>query len=219
MLLHGCAVGERSSYGIWKHRTSSFKCYVDHSHILYSSGNIEVRNWVHLFESTCILSRGRLLLTQPRTFKLNIIGYLDLVTFIKYLARSLSFRNDIKRLVVYVRTPNRFPILYGVQGNWEIMKKDEVRSVSFLRRYDAVSLDNLSPAFRRNIVHSRSRVLRFPDLHKLLKIAAKCFFEKSGTDHTMKLSHITEQQSPQPYHQEKFRRSNPIWTMLAELVG
>ena len=41
------ALGERSSGGIWKFRTSSFKCYVDHSHIMYSSGNIDVRNSVH----------------------------------------------------------------------------------------------------------------------------------------------------------------------------
>jgi hypothetical protein len=53
-LLHGCALGERSSCGIWKFRTSSFKCYVDHSHTMYSSGNIDVRNWVHLFESPCV---------------------------------------------------------------------------------------------------------------------------------------------------------------------
>ena len=53
-LLHGCALGERSSGGIWKFRTSSFKCYVDHSHTVYSSGNIGIRNWVHLFESFCI---------------------------------------------------------------------------------------------------------------------------------------------------------------------
>jgi len=26
-------------------RTSSFKCYVVHSHTMYSSGNIDVRNW------------------------------------------------------------------------------------------------------------------------------------------------------------------------------
>ena len=59
MLLHGCALGERSSGGTWKFRTSSLKCYVDHSHTMYSSGNIDVRNWVHLFESPCILERGR----------------------------------------------------------------------------------------------------------------------------------------------------------------
>jgi len=53
-LLHVCALGERSSGGIWKFRTSSFKCYIDHSHTVYSSGNIDVRNWVHLFESRCI---------------------------------------------------------------------------------------------------------------------------------------------------------------------
>ena len=52
---HGCALGERSSGGIWKYRTSSFKSYVDHSHTLYSSGNIDVRKWVHLFESRCII--------------------------------------------------------------------------------------------------------------------------------------------------------------------
>ena len=50
-----CALGERSSGGIWKFRTSSLKCYVDHSHTMYSSGNIDVRNWAHLFESPCIL--------------------------------------------------------------------------------------------------------------------------------------------------------------------
>ena len=43
------ALGERSSGGIWKFMTSCFKCYVDHSH----SGNTDVRNWVHLFESRC----------------------------------------------------------------------------------------------------------------------------------------------------------------------
>jgi hypothetical protein len=53
-LLHGCALGERSSGGILKCRTSSFNCYVDHSHTMYSSGNIDVRNSVHLFESRCI---------------------------------------------------------------------------------------------------------------------------------------------------------------------
>ena len=43
------ALGERSSGGIWKFRTPSFKCYVDHSHTVYSSGNIDIRNWIHLF--------------------------------------------------------------------------------------------------------------------------------------------------------------------------
>jgi len=47
-------LGKCSSSGIWKFRTSSFKCYVDHSHTIYSPGNIDVRNWVHLFESCCI---------------------------------------------------------------------------------------------------------------------------------------------------------------------
>ena len=50
-LLHGFALGERSSGGIWKFRTSFFEWYVDHSHAMYSSGNTDVRNWVHLFES------------------------------------------------------------------------------------------------------------------------------------------------------------------------
>ena len=48
------ALGESSSDGIWKFRTSSFKCYIDHSHSMCSSGNIDVRNWVNLFESRCI---------------------------------------------------------------------------------------------------------------------------------------------------------------------
>ena len=48
------ALGERSSGGIWKFLSSSFKCYVDHSHTMYSSGNIDVRNWVNLFEWRCI---------------------------------------------------------------------------------------------------------------------------------------------------------------------
>ena len=63
-LLYGCALGERSSGVILKFRTSSFKCYVDHSHTVYSSGNIDVRNWVHLFESPCILK-----FTEPLTFQ------------------------------------------------------------------------------------------------------------------------------------------------------
>ena len=47
------ALRERSSGGIWKYRTSSSRCYVNHSHTVYSSGNIDVRNWVNLFESRC----------------------------------------------------------------------------------------------------------------------------------------------------------------------
>jgi len=43
-LLHGCALGERSSGGISKFRTCPFKCYVDHSHTMHSSGNIDVRS-------------------------------------------------------------------------------------------------------------------------------------------------------------------------------
>jgi hypothetical protein len=58
-LLHGCGLGERSSGGIWKFKTSSFKCYVDHSHTMYSSGNIDVWNWAQLFESSCIFCRQR----------------------------------------------------------------------------------------------------------------------------------------------------------------
>ena len=54
---HCCTavLGECSSGGIWKCTTSYFKCYVDHLHTMYSSGNIEERNWVHLFESHCII--------------------------------------------------------------------------------------------------------------------------------------------------------------------
>ena len=48
-----CA-SEHSSGGIWKCRTFSFECYVDHSHTMYISRNIDVRNWVNLFESRCI---------------------------------------------------------------------------------------------------------------------------------------------------------------------
>ena len=62
MLLHGCAIVELSSGGIWKSRTSSFKCYVDHSHTMYSSGNTDVRNWVHLFDSPCIFQHPLLFL-------------------------------------------------------------------------------------------------------------------------------------------------------------
>jgi hypothetical protein len=57
MLLHSCALDEHSSGSIWKFRTSSFKCYVDHSHTMYSSGNTDVRNWVRLFELRCINNR------------------------------------------------------------------------------------------------------------------------------------------------------------------
>jgi len=38
----------RSSGGIWRFRTSYFKCYVNNLHTMHSSGNIEIRNWVHL---------------------------------------------------------------------------------------------------------------------------------------------------------------------------
>ena len=50
--------GKRYSCGIWKFRTS-FKCYVDHSNTMYSSGNIDVWNWVHLFKSPYISWRER----------------------------------------------------------------------------------------------------------------------------------------------------------------
>ena len=72
-LLHGCALCERSSGGIWKFRTSSFKCYVDHSHTMYSSGNINVRNRVHLFESRCILYRHHNQCTDIKYEVLNMI--------------------------------------------------------------------------------------------------------------------------------------------------
>ena len=36
------ALGESSSGRIWKFRTSYFKFYVDHSHTMYSSGNIDI---------------------------------------------------------------------------------------------------------------------------------------------------------------------------------
>jgi hypothetical protein len=42
------------------------KCYVDHSHTMYSSGNIDVQNWVLLFESHCILPVS---LHGPEVFK------------------------------------------------------------------------------------------------------------------------------------------------------
>jgi hypothetical protein len=44
-----------------------------------------------------------------------IRGFLNLATYIKYLARPFSFGNEIKRLVGYVRTLNKFQILYGVK--------------------------------------------------------------------------------------------------------
>ena len=69
-LLHGCALGERSSGGIWKLMISSFKCYVDYSHIMCSSGNIEVRNWVHIFESRCICEG--LVPTPMLSFEVNL---------------------------------------------------------------------------------------------------------------------------------------------------
>jgi len=50
----GCAIGKSSSDVTLKFGTFSFKCYVVHSYILFSSGNIDVRNWVHLFVSPCI---------------------------------------------------------------------------------------------------------------------------------------------------------------------
>jgi len=53
----GYAIGEGSSGVIRKHRIFSFKCCADHSHTVHSSGNIDVRNWVHLCESRCIICR------------------------------------------------------------------------------------------------------------------------------------------------------------------
>jgi hypothetical protein len=77
-LLHGCALDERSSSGIWKFRTSFFKCHVDHSYTMYSSGNIDVRNWVHLFETSCIIifSPHRILSLIPVSFRLPISDYI-----------------------------------------------------------------------------------------------------------------------------------------------
>jgi hypothetical protein len=48
--LHDCAIGEHSSSCIWKFRTSSFKYYVNHTNTIHYSRNLDVRNWVHLFE-------------------------------------------------------------------------------------------------------------------------------------------------------------------------
>ena len=67
------ALSERSSGGMWKFRTFSFKCYVDHSYTMYSSGNIDVRNWVYLFESPCIMLNSiQFLFTISKHAKLNI---------------------------------------------------------------------------------------------------------------------------------------------------
>ena len=48
---------------VFENSTSSFKCYVDHSYTIYSSGNTDVQNWVHLFESRCILVLTTLIYT------------------------------------------------------------------------------------------------------------------------------------------------------------
>ena len=58
----------RSSGGILKFRASSFKCHVAHSHTMYSSGNIDIRNWVHLFES-----RGTARRVQKYTEKVHTV--------------------------------------------------------------------------------------------------------------------------------------------------
>ena len=64
-----CAtLGDRSSGSIWKFMASSFKCYVDHSHTLYSSGNIDVRNWVNLFEPRCITEQSCKITTRPEKY-------------------------------------------------------------------------------------------------------------------------------------------------------
>ena len=62
---HCCmALGEHSSSGIWKFRTSSFKCYVDHSHTMHNSGNIDIRNWVHLFWITLYIRQQTFITNQ-----------------------------------------------------------------------------------------------------------------------------------------------------------
>jgi hypothetical protein len=97
-LLHVCALDECSIGGIWKFRTSSFKCYVDHSHTMYSSGNTDVRNCVHLSESHCIYE---LFLLVCEVTKLCVVCAV-LVPFIHALVwgawlLSFSFKHNIWR--------------------------------------------------------------------------------------------------------------------------
>jgi hypothetical protein len=54
MLLHGCALGKRSSGSISNCRISFFRWYIDRSYTLYRSGNMSVGNrvlsfWVILY--------------------------------------------------------------------------------------------------------------------------------------------------------------------------
>ena len=87
MLPHGCALGEHSSGGIWKVRASSFKCYVDDPHTMYSSGNIDVWNWVNYFESHCKTPYHRCFPCE------SVVIFIYVFTFINHLAHIHS---DIK---------------------------------------------------------------------------------------------------------------------------
>jgi len=55
-LLHGCAIDENSNDSICKFSISSFKCYGVYSYTMYSSENIDVRNWVQHFKSRRIIT-------------------------------------------------------------------------------------------------------------------------------------------------------------------
>ena len=128
MLPHGCALRERSSSGIWKRRTSSFKWYVTHSNTTYSSGIVDVPNWVHLFESPSIGGVGgwnnsmlsdfvtgntRLRMRQP-SHNISLIND-DYVLLSKPSHQVLCFPNQVQlKHVKYNRfiflTPNHYLI-------------------------------------------------------------------------------------------------------------
>ena len=88
------AIGEHAGGVIWIWRTFSFKCYVDHSHTMYNSRNIDVRDWVHLFESHCILITYE---TRSRTVKTYLLIY-SMVQSTFWEANWLAASQEIPRI-------------------------------------------------------------------------------------------------------------------------
>jgi len=92
-MLHGRALGESSSDAILKYRIFSFKRYVDHLHTMHSSGNIDVRNWVQLFESPSTLLCIEMLLEEFQKVHVNMRYNINLSVLQNVLRKMFRIRS------------------------------------------------------------------------------------------------------------------------------
>ena len=104
-----------------------FKCYVDHSHTRYSSGNIDVQNWVPLFESPCITCSA----SHVREIKIRFLWsnlFIHIPDFILCSSTGDEFdlqQNGILHPTVYIRCRSQRP--RGIKREFRVSRLLELR--------------------------------------------------------------------------------------------